>query len=1351
MKKLQARLSWMKKYLWSMAVFAMLFVLALYPIQAKASSGELTQEILKERLEALQVQFPDGRYWNHEGSSENNPEGTTDKPCHYHGGAGELPCNYVLGSRGYCYQCWGFAIVLSQKLYGQSFENWGYDSDYDDVELIKPGDVLQFGYLSGVHGPIPGHTAMVLGVSGDDIYVVDCNGDRNDWCVIRWNRKFSRDMVNTGINTGNYVFAINSCYSAPMALPYQEGYCGINATYVLQEDGTLIIRGTGGIYDRFFENNEEIKKVVIESGITTIGLQSFANCPNLEEVTLHNGLQNIYDRSFYESTALKKINVPANLKYLGTKAFYNCGISTFDLPQGLETIGTYVFLGCPSFSGNRSHYDVQNGVMRITGQGEIYKNLFKDQTDFNELVIGEGIQVIENNVFEGCSNLQKVTIPDSLLEIRKGAFMNSGVTAVTLPEGIQKLGDQCFYNCNYLGSVNLPESLKEIGDQAFSNCSLAQVELPTSLEKEGERIFEGCYGFCGNHARYEINGDELRISGTGDVYEYAFWGNRNIYRAYVGEGITKLGDHAFGYCSTLFEIEIPQSVCFLGAETFYYCQSLGYVYCHASPFTLEWESPIHPGETFKEYGWTRFYVPTGYLEFYKARFDEGQNVTFYGDDLGDEIDPNAVLLKGQCGYFAFYDLKYDGTLIIEGFGEIDANSFDARTNPMWQAVKTIVIKDKINGIGDEAFYGCSYVQTVTLPDSMAHVGAGAFTGCTELADVNCHADVDWFEGWDAFEGNEVHVHVYGQDMGDWTSHGGIQAPVAFIGDLETPVEAYDYRKGRCGIDAYYVIDEENTLTVTGSGQMVGIFSFDWTLKGGQDVVSFSGIQKVIVEEGITEIGEGSFYGMSSITEICLPESLETIGHNALILMRGLRKINLPEGLKKLEACTFEYCSALKTIDVPHGVQEIGEACFYGCTGIDEFTCRADPAVLTWMTNSRDKDFKTSTPKTVCHVPSNYLNGYLEKFGHVNVTFVGDLDPELRDLTFEEIKAKDASCTEDGTMACFLGSDGHYYLNEDGVQLTDQNGDGIVNQFDVILPATGHLHTEDSLIWRWEKAGEDFAVTACLKCMRCGTFEESVSATVVKTEGAAGVTYVATATLDGTQVSMTREIKNEYYVTIDGTSSTHAFGDRVTAWAAAPPEGMAFAGWYEGDALVCNSLEIDFLVSRNVALHTVYVDAAQYVEPEEPILNFDLSERVFDEAGNQKLDMTVTWYLSDGMSVKDVGLVRTTDEEAELTIDNEEVKKRSAGVDNQSGTFIHHLTLGEISGALTAYAKAYLVYDDAQGEEHVLYTDRQSSAPAVKADEAAAPLTEGTRSAVPAAEAEGTKDNVPAAEAEGMDA
>ena len=67
----------------SVAALAMLLVLVLCPMQAKASSEELTPEILSQKLEALQIQFPDGRYWNHDLDVDNNPEGTTDIRVRY--------------------------------------------------------------------------------------------------------------------------------------------------------------------------------------------------------------------------------------------------------------------------------------------------------------------------------------------------------------------------------------------------------------------------------------------------------------------------------------------------------------------------------------------------------------------------------------------------------------------------------------------------------------------------------------------------------------------------------------------------------------------------------------------------------------------------------------------------------------------------------------------------------------------------------------------------------------------------------------------------------------------------------------------------------------------------------------------------------------------------------------------------------------------------------------------------------------------------------------------------------------------------------------------------------------------
>ncbi|MBR4732772.1 MAG: leucine-rich repeat domain-containing protein, partial [Lachnospiraceae bacterium] len=578
------------------------------------------------------------------------------------------------------------------------------------------------------------------------------------------------------------------------------------------------------------------------------------------------------------------------------------------------------------------------------------------------------------------------------------------------------------------------------------------------------------------------------------------------------------------------------------------------------------------------------------------------------------------------GDTVFSTLWTDGTLIIEGMGAISPEAFSTEKNPNYKIIKNVTIKEGISEIPTDAFKGCDLLKTITIPKTVSAIGT-PFDGCTSLTDIYCHADVRY--AWAMLDyGREysfpenVTCHVREEDLEAWESLEGIAPEGVFAGDLTEETETLDLTRGRCGVDAYYEVDGNGCLHVYGEGKICdGFFSGTWKYENYTKTVSFKqlNIKKIVIEEGITEIGKSEFSGLG-ISEAVLPNSLKMIGSSAFSGCKSLKSVTIPESVESIGSQTFYNCEALSTITLPHGLKELGEYVFYG-TKIKEFQCLADPRELTWGTADIDFIVSWRGKQTICHVPSNYLKDYKEKFdSKVNAIFKGDLAPNMEGITLEAVEALEETCTADGNIAFYVGSDEQIYLTQEGTLLTDQNGDGVVDLLDVILPA-GHVHTENSLIWRWEKAGEDFAVTVSLKCMRCGAFEESVLAEVVKTEGEGGVTYVATATIGDTEVSMTREIKNEYYVTIDGASSMHAFGDCVKAYAAQPSEGMAFAGWYEGETLVCNSTELDFLVSRNVSLHTVYVKAEEYVEPTEPILNFDLSERVFDENGNQKLDMT----------------------------------------------------------------------------------------------------------------------------------
>lgn len=1292
-KMRNTRTTWLKKYCRSLAVLAALLVLVLCPMQAKASSEELTPEILKERLEALQEQYPAGKYWNHLRGKENDPEGVTEVPCRTHHYGVTETCNYVVANGGEKSQCWGFADVLSLKLYGNYFEK---RSCGQNLETIAPGDVLKYGYtLSGA-----GHTVTVLGISGDDVYVVDCNSDSQ--CVIRWWGIVSLEMINQYMNKGAYAsWGLNGIYHAPKPLPYPEGYCGLYATYELDAEGTLTVSGKGDLYDHFFEKREDIKKVVLEGGITGVGLRTFANCPNLEEVVLADSVKVLSPKCFYECTALTKINVPADLQKLGNEAFKDNGFDSFELPKGIRSVGTDVFRGCPGFCGNSCHYEKENGTLRIYGSGSIYTRFFMQDNSISKVVMEEGITCVSSGVFYGCKWLSEVVFPDSM----------------------ETISNEAFRNCKSLAKANVPANLKKIGNMAFYDCVIREFDLQEGKHEVGDVAFKGCPGFVGNFARSTWDGSAYVITGTGDMYDKLEYleDNSNIYSVLIGEGIRSIGKNSFMGCYHLEYVRLPSTLMSIGENAFCDCEDLTDVECLAYPGTLNWE-PKEDGFIADPKKETRMHVPADYLEGYELRFGESANVTFVGD-LQESGQAPEIIETGQWSSDpVYYTLYSDGTLVVEGMGNVNSNFCDATQDSKYLLIKNLIIKDRVTGIADGFLRGCKNLKTVTLPEYMEFIGPDVFIGCTSLTDVYCHADVNYFTWMDpektCFQDLPgVSFHVCSQDLEAWENRQEMEVAVNFVGDLEPQEDTFDLKKGRCGVNAYYEIGDSGCLTIRGTGKVSDdVFHWGKYYKGYTVLVSLEqlGIEKIVVEEGITEIGYKAF-AWTGVTNVSLPDSLKIIGERA-----------------------FEHCESLAEITIPGGVENIKDYAFNYCKAISEFNCLADPAVLTW--GWADDSFKRGSVKTVCHVPSNYLPRYLAEFRGVNVEFVGDLAPALEDITFTQVKAKAETCTREGNVAYYLGSDGQVYSSKDGTLLPDQNGDGKRDLLDVVIPATGHMFEgENSLIWKWEKTGEDFSVSVCRKCMNCDEHRYQVPATVEKNVTTDGVTYTATATLQGTVVSMTRDLKNDYYVTIDGASSRRAYGDRVTACAAAPSEGMAFAGWYEGETLVCNSLEIDFIVCRNIALHAVYVKAEEYVEPAEPILNFDLSERVYDENGNQKLDMTVTWSLSEGMTVKDVGLVRTTDAEAELSLDNEEVKKRSAGIENQSGTYIHHLTLGAVSGAQSAYAKAYLIYDDAQGEEHVIYTDVATSAPMT--------MTESTGDDAGKTETEGSGDGAGATETE----
>ena len=234
--------------------------------------------------------------------------------------------------------------------------------------------------------------------------------------------------------------------------------CGENLTWKL-ENGTLTISGTGEMadYDKnpqpWAGQRDNIKKLVVENGVTTIGNNAFSDCTALKDVDLSkaSSLETIGNHAFSSCTALKSVDLSEalSLKTIDT-SFPGCtGLENVVLNEGLKTIGGSAFNTCTSLKS----IHIPSTVTAIGGY------CFEDCTNLSEVTFAAGSQLtkIAGATFIRCHGLKKITIPKSVKEIRE--YDNQG----------NKYG--VFSGCRGLKSVIFEpgSELETVDDYAFAS------------------------------------------------------------------------------------------------------------------------------------------------------------------------------------------------------------------------------------------------------------------------------------------------------------------------------------------------------------------------------------------------------------------------------------------------------------------------------------------------------------------------------------------------------------------------------------------------------------------------------------------------------------------------------------------------------------------------------------------------------------------------------------------------------------------------------------------------------------------------------------------------------------------
>lgn len=209
MKKRKRLEEFIKKSIITGALLAGIFC-ANIPLESHAE-----QESFASRVEQLQAKFPSGKYWNHVGSTADNSDGYTSKPCESHKktgvdhvyGTGGCTCNHFAGG-GHLLatQCMGFANKLGYDVFGDT--SWTTYTNPNSLQIagIKVGDIVR------INGS---HSVFVIARNGNNIMVGEANYPSN--CQILWGRIINLTEVTVSYyeHANNYDVIIGTDTTAP--------------------------------------------------------------------------------------------------------------------------------------------------------------------------------------------------------------------------------------------------------------------------------------------------------------------------------------------------------------------------------------------------------------------------------------------------------------------------------------------------------------------------------------------------------------------------------------------------------------------------------------------------------------------------------------------------------------------------------------------------------------------------------------------------------------------------------------------------------------------------------------------------------------------------------------------------------------------------------------------------------------------------------------------------------------------------------------------------------------------------------------------------------------------------------
>lgn len=364
---------------------------------------------------------------------------------------------------------------------------------------------------------------------------------------------------------------------------------------------------------------------------------------------------------------------------------------------------------------------------------------------------------------------------------------------------------------------------------------------------------------------------------TAEVYGYIRVPKKlRIEKRFRGRPVTKISEYAFKGCDKIESVKITKNISKITSGTFSSCQNLEKVIINSD---LEYIDVFAFGDC---ESLTDVKIKGSIQKIYLEAFEDSRNIkNVYINDLEDWCNIDFVPHYDRYSPDSLYinSLTRGTKLYVKGDRIIDLTIPDGITEIkdfafMGFIIEKLILPDSVTSIGTEAFSYCTAINEISFGSNLKTIKASAFVNCEDLERINIKDISAWCE-------TELENNV-------------------FIVRDEYGNEKYE---------------KERRLYLNGEQ-----------------------ITNLVIPEGITKIGDYTFYNIKGIETLTTPESLSTIGKYAFGLS-DISTITLAGNLQSIGEYAFSCCDNLTSVTITSSTDEehegmvIEEYAFISCTAL----------------------------------------------------------------------------------------------------------------------------------------------------------------------------------------------------------------------------------------------------------------------------------------------------------------------------------------------------------------------------------------------------------------------------------